>query len=99
MPFGKHANMFSGQAPLKDIFCEEVSGKHLKKPRVVADWDEKHLTEKELEAGAIEVNGRRGKMLVMGNDFKLPCLIEANLLKHPLPMRPGTSCGCWCETM
>jgi hypothetical protein len=87
--------MFSGRAPLKDIFCEEVSGKHMRRPQMAANWDEKHLTEKELEAGAAEMNGRRGKMLVMGNHFKPLCLLEANYLKHLLPMRPGTSCGCW----
>ena len=38
MPFGKHANMFSGRAPLKDIFREEVSGQHMKKTQMVADW-------------------------------------------------------------
>ena len=66
----------------------------MRKPQMAANWDEKHLTEKELEARAVEMNRRRGKILVIGNHFKPLCLLEANYLKYLLLIRPGTSYRC-----
>jgi hypothetical protein len=66
VPFGKRATMFSGRAPLKDIFEEEVSWKHVKKLRVDVDWDAKTLAEREIESGRPAPTRRRGKMLVPG---------------------------------
>lgn len=67
VPFGKRATMFSGRAPLGDIFRQEVSGQHAEKTGLHIDGNEKGLiTEKELESGTAVTTGRHGNMLVMG---------------------------------
>jgi hypothetical protein len=58
--------MYSGQAPLKDIFREEVTGQLARKPHADVKWESKRSTAaEELESGAAGANGC-GKMLVLG---------------------------------
>jgi hypothetical protein len=65
--------MFSGRAPLADIFRKEVNGEHVGKPQVDVGRDEKNsVTEGELESGTVVTKGRCGNMLVMGRTFTPP---------------------------
>jgi hypothetical protein len=66
VPFGKRAIMYSGRAPLKDIFREEVSGQYVEKSNIDADRVKNPMTEGELESGTAGTKRRRGKILVMG---------------------------------
>jgi hypothetical protein len=72
VPFGKRATMFSGRAPLGEIFREEVSGPRVEKPQVHVDQDGKNSMTEELESGTAVAKGRRGNMLVMGRTFTPP---------------------------
>jgi hypothetical protein len=94
--------MFSGQAPLKDIFCEEVSGLLVRKAIMDVDPESKKSTaEEELESGAAGLNGC-GKMLVLGTvlsplnfqltDFQVSATNEARDELRRL-MRDSVTCG------
>ena len=73
VPFGKRAAMFSGRAPLGDIFRKEVNGEHVGQPQVDVDRDEKNsVTEGSSSLERVVTKGRCGNMLVMGRTFTPP---------------------------
>jgi hypothetical protein len=71
--FGKRATVFSGRAPLKDIFQGELSGQYVKNQQFDVDWGTNTLVH-ELESGQPEPTRGRGKMLVAGKTLGLPYL-------------------------
>jgi ferredoxin-NADP reductase len=75
IPFGKRAAVFPGTANLEQIFLEEVSGEHIKKPEIELDqkttsaierWESEKLSlePQDLESGSSKTTARDGKMLV-----------------------------------
>ena len=77
IPFGKRATVYPGTANLPEIFLEEVSGEHIKKPEIELDqktasaigpWESEKpaLESQDLESRSLKTTTRDGKMLITG---------------------------------
>jgi hypothetical protein len=77
MAFGKRATLYSGSAPLLEIFQAEVTGELIERKQVEVVSENVKLKEgeleSELESGKQLSRLRDGKMLVTGRSSRLSC--------------------------
>jgi hypothetical protein len=73
MAFGKRATLYSGSAPLLEIFQAEVTGELIERKQVEVVSENVKLKEGELESGRQLSRLRDGKMLVTGRSSRLSC--------------------------